>query len=242
MTVPGRPLVAAILVGGVIAMIALPSDATLEGQVFTSDTHRLRMTAPRGWRPSDQPTYPGVLLWMRRSKPPGLMLLTSETIDDEAYCSWPAQCRQQSELLAAQYACALAARLEHIGFKVGPVQTGPRDGELSSVWFEYEDGKKFMRQGVATDEARAHTLILSTSSSQQRGNHVRAFDQALRSMHPLAEEEVAPPDATPPPPSDAPSSDAYVGPDAAPGPGMLPPPPPPPHGVLTRRCDKVKKR
>src|SRR5512134_1145575 len=103
-------MIAAILVGAAIVATTMPSDATLEGQVFTSREHRVRLTAPRGWRASDQSSYPGVLLWMRRSKPPGLMMLTSELIDDAAYCSWPIECRQQNDVLAAQYACALAAR------------------------------------------------------------------------------------------------------------------------------------
>jgi hypothetical protein len=185
-----RLLLAAILVGGSIAVTAIPSEATLENQVFTSRPHRLKLSVPRGWRASDQSSYPGMLLWMRRSKPPGLMLLTSEILDDEAYCSWPAECRQQSDVLAAQYACALTAKLERAGFKIGPVQTGPREGELPSVWFEYDDGKKWLRQAVATFDAHAHTLILSAASAQQRGSHSRAFDQALRSLHSLPVEEV----------------------------------------------------
>ena len=238
------------VIGAVAAFLALApdGDATLENQVFTSRAHRIRVSVPRGWRASDQSSYPGVLLWMRRSKPPGMMLLTSEAIDDAIYCAWPAQCRQLSDTLAAQYACALASRLEQMGFGVGPVQAGPRDGELPSVWLEYDDGKRWLRQAVASDDVMAHTLILSAGSAQQRASHARAFDQALRSVHPLADDEIEPPapiDARPADadPAAAPQSDAAPAPaagSAAPPAAALPTPIAMTRGLLTRRCPRDK--
>jgi hypothetical protein len=244
----GPILVGVIAAAAAFVALAPEGDATLENQVFTSRAHRIRVSVPRGWRASDQSSYPGVLLWMRRSKPPGMMLLTSEAIDDTIYCAWPAQCRQLADTLAAQYACALASRLEGMGFRVGPVQAGPRDGELPSVWLEYDDGKRWLRQAVASDDVLAHTLILSAGSAQQRAGHARSFDQALRSVHPLADDEIEPPapvdarpadadPAAPPPPDAAPAAGSAAAPAPAPA---LPAPTAVPRGLLTRRCPRNK--
>ena len=63
------------------------SAADLENQVFTSRSDRIRIVIPRGWRGTDQPSYPGLALWMMRSQPPGRIVLTSEAFTRELYCS-----------------------------------------------------------------------------------------------------------------------------------------------------------
>jgi hypothetical protein len=234
-----RRLIALVVVLAISTTIAY---AVIENSVFSSTKHDVRVGIPRGWRGSDQATYPGVLLWMRRSRPPGLIMLSSEQIDDAIYCSWPPECRSSSDQLSQQYACALVARLAQAKFRVGPVQAGPKDGKLPSVWFEYDDGRRWLRQAIATDDARAHSLVLSATSQTQRANHVRSFEQALRTLRSLSEEEAeeaiaSPPDAAPP---DAPPRpDADPSRDAGPAPVDAAPPDAPPAdpvGVLTRRC------
>src|SRR5262245_46761050 len=63
-------VIAAILVGA----SASPLDAEIEGTTFSSKTANVRMTMPRGWRWSDQATYPGILLRMNRTRPRAAML------------------------------------------------------------------------------------------------------------------------------------------------------------------------
>ncbi len=169
--------------------------AELENSVFTSRTDRLRLVVPRGWRATDQPSYPGLLLWMLRTQPEGEIVLTSESFTRELYCSWPVPCRTSHDTLASKYACALRQKLQTQKFRVGPVQPGPKDNEesgLPSVWFEYDDGKRFHRQAVALTADRALSLVLATPTNEARATHVRSFEQALRTLHTLTAAESAP--------------------------------------------------
>ncbi|HEY4238668.1 MAG TPA: hypothetical protein VGM88_02590 [Kofleriaceae bacterium] len=186
------PAAIALVIGGAVtAFLVEESRADLDGQVFTSRADSLRLVVPRGWRASDQASYPGVILWMMRSSPAGTMMLTGEDLTHALYCSWPVQCRTEREALSTRYACALREKLAAQRFKVGPIEPGPRETDaqgLPIVWFEYDDGKRFLRQAVAvgaegtTDTQRAISLVLTASSSTDRTTHVRAFEQALRSI------------------------------------------------------------
>ncbi len=189
-------VVLAVIVVGAIAFALGSSDvsAELDNQVFTSKADGLRIVVPRYWRATDQPSYPGVLLWMMRSEPEGRIALTAEPFTHEMYCSWPVTCRASHDTLAAKYACALRQRLQNENMKLGAVQAGPKDNELAgmaSVWFEYDDGKHFLRQAVAITEERAVSLVLSASTLDARASLARPFDQALRTLRPLTEAEAA---------------------------------------------------
>ena len=170
------------------------SSADLEGQTFVSRPDHVRMIVPRGWRTSDQVSYPGLILWMARSQPQGQMVLTSERFTHELYCSWPVACRTSRDPLPARYACALRQKLTASGLRIEAVQPGPKENEnvgLDSVWFEYQDSKHFMRHAIAFANDRVYSLILTAPNSEARATHTRAFEQALRTMQPLSEEEVA---------------------------------------------------
>ena len=190
----------AVLVVGALA-IALRSTevgAELENQVFTSKADGLRIVVPRYWRATDQPSYPGVLLWMMRSEPEGRIALTAEPFTHELYCSWPVTCRATHDGLAAKLACALRQRLQTQHMKLGAVQAGPKDNEtagMPSVWFEYDDGKHFLRHAVAITGDRAVSLVLSASTLDARASLSRPFDQALRTLRPLTAAEAAGSDA-----------------------------------------------
>jgi len=220
----------ALLVAIAIVVVGISvrdSSAELENQVFTSRADRLRLVVPRGWRATDQPSYPGLLLWMMRSQPQGQIVLTAEAFTRELYCSWPIACRTSPESLASKYACALRTKLQAQRIRVGPVQPGPKDNEVSglpSVWFEYEDGKKFLRQAVALGPDRAVSLVLAAPSNDGRAAHVRPFEQALRTLRTLTAEESAPSTAADAgvAPLDGGAADASAAPvgapsDAAPG-------------------------
>ena len=201
------------------------SAAELENLVFTSRADRLRLIVPRNWRASDQPSYPGLLLWMASSKPPAQMQLTSEAFTRALYCSWPIACRTSHDGLPAKYACALRVQLEAQRLRIGPVQAGPKDNEaagLPSVWFEYDDGKHFLRHAIAFSADRAVGLVLSSPTSEGRATHTRAFEQALRTLHLLSAEETARVEsaagvdaAVPPPPGDGGPIDALAPIDGA---------------------------
>jgi hypothetical protein len=188
-------LVAALL----IAMaIGTSVEAELENQIFTSKPNRLRLVVPRGWRATDQPSYPGMLLWML--KPNGKMVVTAEPFTRKVYCDWPVVCRANSDPLPTKLACALRQKLEAQRIKVGPAQAGPKENEqagMPSVWFELDDGKRFLRQAVALSDDRVVSLTLSTTSVEARSANVRDFEKALRTLRPLTLEEMG--SALPPP-------------------------------------------
>jgi hypothetical protein len=190
------PLVLLIALVVIAGFLVEDSRAELENQVFTSRGDRLRMVVPRGWRATDHPTYPGLLLWMMRTQPPGQIVLTSEAFTRALYCSWPLTCRSASETPTNKYACALRAKLQQQRLRVGPTQAGPKENEaagIPSIWFEYDDGKRFLRQAIAVTHDRAISLVLSAPTLEARSTHVRAFDQALRTLHLLSAAEAAPP-------------------------------------------------
>jgi hypothetical protein len=217
----------------VVGVVARESAADLDNLVYTSRVDRIRIVVPRNWRASEQQSYPGFRLWMAPIKrpagqaptPAGQIQLTSEEFTRQLYCAWPVTCQRES-LPSSKYACALRQKLESLRMRVGPVQAGPRENEeagLPSVWFEYDDGKHFVRQAVAFSADRAFSLILSAPSAAARATHTRAFEQVLRTMRLLSAEETAridPVDAALPidalgPPGDAGPADATALVDAA---------------------------
>src|SRR5688500_778315 len=111
--------VLSVLVGAALFLVE-DSRAELENQVFTSRANRLRLIVPRGWRATDHPTYPGLLLWMMRTQPPGQIVLSAETFTRELYCSWPPECRAAIDTPTAKYACALRTKLQAHRIRVGP--------------------------------------------------------------------------------------------------------------------------
>ena len=65
---------------------------------------------------------------------------------------------------------------------VGPSQAGPKENEeagLPSVWFEYDDGKHFLRQAVALDDDRAVSLVL-VDADRRRAQQLRRARSSRR--------------------------------------------------------------
>lgn len=196
----------AAIVFGLAILVENRADADLDpkgcqgpNQVFTSRSDRVRIVVPRGWCATEHPSYPGLLVSMIHNQPPGQILLTSEPFTRELYCSWPVACRNLTTN-TARYACALREKLTSVRMKVGPSQLGPKENELAglpSVWFEYDDTKRFLRQAIAVTGDRALSLVLSAPTADARAAHVRPFDTALRTLQILtAAESAAPPGST----------------------------------------------
>ncbi len=189
-------LALAVTIGGAVAFRS--ASAELENHVFTSRADRLRLVVPRGWRESDAPSYPGLLLWLMR--PEATMVLTGEELTRDLYCSWPVTCRTSHELgtLQGKFACALRQKLTNERMRVGPAQAGPKENEdagVPSLWFDYDDGTHFMRQAVALGEDRVFSLVLAARSAEARNGQIRAFEQTLRTMRPLTPSELGAPPA-----------------------------------------------
>lgn len=190
-----------VVAGAVGTVVGIPTgSAELENSIFTSNAHRIRLVVPRNWRATDQPSYPGLLLWMVRDQPQGKIVLSAEPFTRAVYCSWPLECRSSADPLPNKLACALRDKLTPQRIRVGPTQGGPKENAqngMPSVWFELDDGKRFLRQAVAIAEDRVISLTLHTPSAEARSAHVRAFEQALRTLRPLTPAELGEPTPSP---------------------------------------------
>src|SRR6476646_4671211 len=138
-----------VLVAIAFAIHSSTVNAELENQIYSSKADRLRIVVPRGWRATEQPSYPGLLLWMIRNQPEGKIVLTAEPFTRQVYCSWPVECHSTADSLPGKLACAMRRKHEAQHVHVGPVQAGPKENEengIPSVWYELDDGKQYVRQ------------------------------------------------------------------------------------------------
>jgi len=193
----GAVTITAIVVGVVIVatMIDRRADADIEGTVFSSKDDNVRVTLPRGWRVADQPSYPGIILRMNRTRPRGSMLLASGSVSTTQIapgCKTRAVADSGSSDVAAQQrplplemqiACTQRTTLDGLGFEVGPIK------EAQRPWFDYGSKDKTLRQGVVLIGDRVFTLVLSTETAASRAQYARTFDSMLLSIRALEAED-----------------------------------------------------
>ena len=145
---------------------------------------------PRGWRATDQAELSrSAAVDDARVSPTARSCSPPRPSRAQLYCSWPVQCRTSHEpTLAAKFACALRDELEKQPLSRRPDRrAGPKENEeagLPSVWFEYDDGKHFLRQAVALDETRSRSASCSSTRRRRdaRSSYARAFEQTLRTL------------------------------------------------------------
>jgi len=127
------------------------------------------MEAPTNWQPTEQTSYPNVLLWMERRDPRGVMLLAAERVSGQ-------------KLDSLAYAKKTITKLEEIGFTTRSPQLHTTTG---ATLVDFENDTAFLRQAYLVINGTGFTLTLSADSSRSRGLHLRAFDSALRSIKPI---------------------------------------------------------
>jgi hypothetical protein len=166
---------ALLVVGGalVVAIAARDSDADVDGGTFTSSVHNVRATLPRGWRISDQATFPGVILRMFRTRPRATILVAVDQLVD-ARARVDASCKTGA--IEVQIACHQTLRLAALGFETGAIK------EAARPWFDYGDDKRQLRQGVAVIGGRVFTVVLAADTTASRAQYARTFDKILRSL------------------------------------------------------------
>jgi len=189
-----RALAAATLAVIVVGGAALIADADIEGGTFSSETHNVRMTLPRGWRISDQATYPGIIVRMFRTRPRGTILLAVDPLADttagieEACRTRPGAVDGAAPValaLEVQIACQQGRRLTTLGFTVGAIK------EAARPWFDYSTSRRELRQGVVVIGESVFTLVLASETAAGRAQYARTFDKALRSLRILETPEEA---------------------------------------------------
>lgn len=144
--------------------------ADLTGDTYESEDWRVSLRGPKGWKLSDDRSYPSILLWMVHRSPDARMLFSAEILVDVKD--------------AQDYAAKTAARLEKLGFTVRAPQLHSATG---AYWMDFDDGKQFLRQAVLvpSQQGIGYSLTLSAPGTSSRGQLLRAFDYTLRSIIPV---------------------------------------------------------
>jgi hypothetical protein len=178
-------------------VVGASARAAIDGNTFTSETHNVRMTLPRGWRAADQPTYPGIIVRMFHTRPRATILLAVDPLD-EVLANVAAECRtrqvneKEPAVLAPQamqVACQQRRRLGELGFEVAAIK------EAERPWFDYRADRRDLRQGLAILGESVFTLVLAADTSSVRAQYARTFDKLLRSLRQLeASERSSPPE------------------------------------------------
>lgn len=163
------------IAAGLAAATALiaPAVADIDGDEFRSRDYPVRITAPKNWHPTEHTSYPNILLWMTRKNPDGRMLLAAEP--------------QTGRIDGETYAKRTGEVLTRLGFTV---RTGQRHAATGAWWFDLDNcgdrptcpGKVFLRQAVLVVDGIGYSLTLAASDARTRGQHLRAFDAALRTL------------------------------------------------------------
>ena len=159
-------------VAALIAVALLASDARAEcdGETCTQQMWgwSIAITAPRNWKPTEERSYPSILVWIGRRDPPGRMLLSAERLEESA-----------TPLDSQAYAERSSTLLVSLGFQVGKAQLHAQTG---AYWFDFDNGAVYLRQAFLVVGGIGYALTLSTTSRRTRGQHLRAFDFTLRTL------------------------------------------------------------
>lgn len=240
-----RALTTAVIFSALCAGVAV---AEIDNGVLKDSAGGFSIKLPGGWRISDQPSYPGIAVWLRRTTPLGTIWISSEPVDKNLICSWPPECRNPNESIASNYACAVETRLRIGRVTVSRLRWDQKaipTTDFAAEWLTYSTKARAVRQAFMVNAHHAVTIAISAPNAVTLKSHLRDFEQMLRSIRAL-KVDTAPTTSgagsgagsatAPSAPSDAgsnPSADKppVVAP-AAPAPTTGNPPTPPP-SILT---------
>ena len=147
-----------------------------------------------GARPISR-AIPGSLLWMMRSQPEGKIVLTAEAVHARALLLVAGRVPHEPRVdCPAKFACALRQKL-HGAAACASVRSRPvprrtrRPGYRRCGSSTTTASTSFARPSRSRED-RAISLVLSTDVERRAREHVRAFEQALRTLRPLTDEEL----------------------------------------------------
>lgn len=152
---------------GLLLLGGSSSRAEIEGEEFSSETWRIRLTGPKNWQMTDQTAYPNILLRMERRDPAGVILLAAEKVTGKR---------------AQTYALEVVKRLEELGFKTRAPALHATTGAFV---IDFDNGKAYLRQALLVIDDIGYSLTLSAPDPRVRGQHLRAFEGVLRDLRPL---------------------------------------------------------
>lgn len=153
--------------GLLVVIASSPSSAEIDGDEFFSEEWRIQLTAPTNWLLTEQTAYPNILLRIERRDPGGVILLAAERV---------------TGVRTQDYAREVNKRLEKLGFKTRAPALHATTGAYVT---DFDNGKAFLRQAVLVIDGIGYSLTLSAPDVRTRGQHVRAFESALRELRPI---------------------------------------------------------
>ncbi len=236
-----RALATAMFFSALCASVAV---AEIDNGLLRDSAGGFAIKLPSGWRISDQPSYPGIAVWLRRTTPLGTIWISSEPVDKNLICSWPPECRNPNDSIASNYACAVETRLRIGRVTVSRLRWDPKaipTTDFAAEWLTYSTKTRAVRQAFMVNANSAITIAISAPNAPTLKAHLRDFEQMLRSIRAI-KVDTAPTTssagagsgvgsaAAPAAPSDAGSNAGGekppASPPATPAPGNQPSPPP----------------
>ena len=176
------------------ALFAGDSAAEIENGVLKDSAGGFAIKLPSGWRISDQPSYPGVAAWLRRTTPLGTIWIASEPVDKNLICSWPPVCRNPNESIASNYACAVETQLRIARVSVSRLSWDPKaipTTDFAAEWLTYSTKSRAVRQAFMVNAQNAVTIAISAPNSATLKSHLRDFEQMLRTIRAIKSEAAA---------------------------------------------------
>jgi hypothetical protein len=157
---------AAVGLAMAVAM-STPARADIDGDLFTRTvfSYEVQLVTPKNWIPSEERSYPSIILWLTRREPPGRMVLSAERID-----------RRESSLAYAERTRSL---LRTLGYRVRRPRLHAQTG---AYWIDFDHEGTYLRQAFLVVGDVGFALTLSANDSRTRGQHLRSFDAALRTL------------------------------------------------------------
>ena len=220
-----RVLATAVFFSALCAGVAV---AEIENQVLVNNAGGFSIKLPSGWRISKQPSYPGIAVWLRRTTPLGTIWISSEPVDKTLICSWPPVCRNRNESIASNYACAVETQLRIARVTISRLKWDPKaipTTDFAAEWLTYSTKARAVRQTFMVNAQSAVTIAISAPNAVALKSHLRDFEQMLRSIRAIKNEDVPTGSAAPPAAPDAAGSSAgsatappAAGADASPAP------------------------
>lgn len=150
---------------GALVAAASPTDAEAGGRDVDFEDGNLRVTTPNNWQTTENTPYGEVLLIMVTRSPSGRMMLSAQAIDDD--------------LDSAGFAEATRDALEELDFETTSPQLHPATG---AYWIDVTAPDAYLRQAFIAAGGRGYALTLAAETPDARAEHIRAFDNVLRSV------------------------------------------------------------
>ncbi len=212
-----RSLATVVIFSALCAAVAM---AEIDNQVLKDSAGGFSIKVPSGWRVSEQPSFPGISVWLRRTTPLGTIWISSEPVDKDLICSWPPACRNPNDSIASNYACAVETQLRNARVTVSRLKWDPKaipSTDFATEWLNYSTRTRAVRQAFMVNAQHAVTITLAAPNATTLKSHLRDFEQMLRTIRAIKNEPAPTPSGSGAAPAAGSGADAKAATPNAPG-------------------------